>query len=212
MDPIERTRQKCAALEALGLSNSASPDTIRATWRRIAFETHPDRPDGSLTDFLAAKAAYDVLTGGERQPKPAKPKKPARPAPGRPTMPRRPRVAARITEITEKTIAECRALLAEAVSPSATDHLPGAMQREGRCLIFLVGTPMARGANRLAVPTGVLEDRRKANPRILTFQSLDGGPANITLSDTLRDEHFPGARSVEIRFGAKVSTGPKETV
>jgi hypothetical protein len=50
--------------EALGLS--ARPDLtdeqVRAAWRQVAAETHPDRADGGdLTRYTAASAAYAEL-------------------------------------------------------------------------------------------------------------------------------------------------------
>ncbi len=49
---------------ALGLpaSPNVTDDDVRASWRRIAAATHPDRPDGGdPAAFAAAAAAYAVL-------------------------------------------------------------------------------------------------------------------------------------------------------
>ena len=51
----------------LGLSArpDLTDDEVRAAWRRIAADTHPDRPDGGDRDrFAAAAAAYAVLRTG----------------------------------------------------------------------------------------------------------------------------------------------------
>ena len=49
--------------EALGLP--ARPDLtdaqVRAAWRAIAADTHPDRPGGDITDYTAAASAYAQL-------------------------------------------------------------------------------------------------------------------------------------------------------
>jgi hypothetical protein len=49
--------------EALGLP--ARPDLsdaqVRAAWRTIAADTHPDRPGGDITDYTAAADAYAQL-------------------------------------------------------------------------------------------------------------------------------------------------------
>jgi hypothetical protein len=48
---------------ALGLP--ARPDLtdeqVRAAWRAVATETHPDRPDGDAARYAAASAAYTML-------------------------------------------------------------------------------------------------------------------------------------------------------
>jgi hypothetical protein len=49
--------------EALGLP--ARPDLsdaqVRAAWRAIAADTHPDRPGGDITDYTTAASAYAQL-------------------------------------------------------------------------------------------------------------------------------------------------------
>jgi len=64
MSPLERVQARTAALEALGLEGSASSREIRKAWKRVAFETHPDRSAGETAAFLRAKTAFEYLGGG----------------------------------------------------------------------------------------------------------------------------------------------------
>jgi len=63
-----RSRDEMHALEALGLDADASFDDVRAAWRRLAKENHPDvRPDdpAAAVRFQAVQAAYEVLRAAE---------------------------------------------------------------------------------------------------------------------------------------------------
>jgi curved DNA-binding protein CbpA len=58
--------------EALGVPEDASTEAIKAAWRRIALECHPDRSAGDAAKrarFLAANAAQEVLLDPERRAK-----------------------------------------------------------------------------------------------------------------------------------------------
>jgi curved DNA-binding protein CbpA len=50
--------------DTLGIGRSASSDEVRAAWKRVARELHPDRNPRSTaaSEFQQAKAAYDVLS------------------------------------------------------------------------------------------------------------------------------------------------------
>jgi hypothetical protein len=60
---------RVVAHATLGVSADATPEDIRAAYRRRAFETHPDRSAGSTAEFQAVAEAYRVLTdpGGDAQ-------------------------------------------------------------------------------------------------------------------------------------------------
>lgn len=198
------------ALSKLGLPRDADIDDVKAAWRRVAFETHPDRNDGSTSAFVAAKAAYDLLRAPPAAPAnaPERPKKPARPTPRRPHRPSgRPRAEARDQAITEEMRAECELTLIFEAPPSdvpCTDHIPSAVYLKGRSLTYLVESTLRAGKNRVAVPTAFLEDTRKINPKIVSFNVSDEGPSEIEVPAKLREKLFPGARSVHLRFGEAV--------
>jgi hypothetical protein len=214
MTPIERTRAKASALKDLGLGHYAEPEDIREAWRQIVFRTHPDRNTEAHGEFARAKAAYDFLRsdaagatglsdasgqhgGQHRADRP-------RGAGIRPTS--RPSVTTRTEALAPETIDRCRALLALSVGEAKTqvsvaaDHVPDSVQRHGRHLTYLVRTPLARGRNRVALPTALLEDARKVDPAILTFLSTYSGAGDYQVPEGVRIRHFRGARSVTIRF------------
>ena len=51
----------------LGVTAGASPDDIRAAYRRLAKEFHPDHYTGGSDAFLQVQEAYAVLGDGERR-------------------------------------------------------------------------------------------------------------------------------------------------
>jgi DnaJ domain len=52
----------------LRVSPEATPEEVRAAYRRRAFETHPDRAKGSTSEFQAVAEAYRVLSDPSRDP------------------------------------------------------------------------------------------------------------------------------------------------
>lgn len=216
MSPIEKARAKSAALQVLGLENHAGQAEIRAAWRKKAFETHPDRNGGALEAFTRAREAYELLLDGGAKPVQETPAKPAREE--RAVAPdvrvgARPQASARVTQFSPDVLAECRnlflrraekdaALLADGKAEAATDHVPSAVHRQGRNLIYVVESPLRGGVNRVSVPTAVLENKRKINPKILSFHCGTGGAGEIDLPEDMRSRLFPGARSVRVRFAA----------
>ena len=59
---------RAAAHATLGVSAEATPEQIRAAYRRRAFETHPDRSAGSTAAFQAVAEAYRVLSDSSGAP------------------------------------------------------------------------------------------------------------------------------------------------
>lgn len=63
-----RSRDEMRALEILELESDASFDQVKAAWRRLAKECHPDvRPgdEEAAKRFQSIQAAYDVLSSAE---------------------------------------------------------------------------------------------------------------------------------------------------
>ena len=63
-----RSRDEMRALEALGLESDAGFDEVRAAWRSLAKEFHPDVNRGdpeAAKRFQQIQAAYDVLRAAE---------------------------------------------------------------------------------------------------------------------------------------------------
>jgi len=122
MTPIEKAQAKSDALKALGLSGQARPGEIRAAWKRLAFETHPDRNGGALDAFAEARAAYDLLASqlpARQETGAAQPRGPSGSGADRVAMGRRPSVAGKVTEFPEATLERCRALLEDGASADA---------------------------------------------------------------------------------------------
>jgi hypothetical protein len=65
-----RSRDEMRALGALDLETDADFKTIKAAWRRLAKENHPDLKPGdeeAATRFQQVQAAYDVLRKAEER-------------------------------------------------------------------------------------------------------------------------------------------------
>ena len=185
------------ALQTLGLRPRASAGDVRDAFRRLVFETHPDRRKGHEDEFAKIREAYELLKNGDSA---------ATAAPARPSL------EARVSEVSEAMREACRALLDEGCNAleapekaedarEARDHVPHAIRRQGRQVAYLVPTPLARGSNRVAVPVGDLLDPRRITSKLVRVNSARQGPGRVEVPDEVREELFPGARSVTIEFG-----------
>ncbi len=220
MSPFERVLARAEALSVLGVSHHADGEEIRAAWRKLAFESHPDKNGGKAADFERIRAAYEFLQTGTLPVKEPEAPAASEVRPKRPDIPR-PKLTKRVEDLEQDVVAECRAALkkregqempaanSEAEPAENTkdgrkltskDHLPVSISRLGRSLTFLVSNPLKKGVNRIALPTNVLETNRDTEPRVLSFFSHDEGPGVILVPDAVAQQVFPGARRVQIRF------------
>jgi hypothetical protein len=204
------------AREVLGVGHGASAEEIRAAWKRMVFETHPDRNGGRRSAFDRAKAAYTLLLGEKPGARP-------QPETGRPDI-QRPMVVVRVAKLCREAIEACESLLRQpdgfpgaaprrdvinldigersgsTAGHPATDHVPTAVEREGRNLCFIVAGALSEGVNRVAIPSAEFRDRRKVGPRIVIFTSEKSGSGQVTIPLEILQNVVPGARSVKIRF------------
>jgi len=204
ISPFEKATMRAEALAALGLARAAGAEEIRAAWKRLVREAHPDREGGSTADFQKISAAYDYLLAEWRSR--------VGPAPGV-QVPRRTRPSLRIrrVDLTEEIVGACRAMLAvsqlemaeESAPLPAGDIVPFAAEFLGRSVTYLVAGEPAGGTLRVAVPTGELVDRRAALPRMVVFMAGDCRGGCYDVAEEVLAMHFPGATAVRIRFGAE---------
>lgn len=65
-----RSRDELRALEVLALDGDADADAVKAAWRRLAKENHPDVRPGdaeAAARFQAVQTAYEVLRSAEER-------------------------------------------------------------------------------------------------------------------------------------------------
>lgn len=214
MSYVERVNSLAGAREVLGISPQAGEKDIRAAWKRVAFDTHPDRNGGSRTAFDRAKAAYALLLGEEPGVRPRRPTGPANAS--------RPRVMARSEHLSPECVAACAQVLSEperfpgaaprhgtahfgldgtvVAGQPTTDHIPATTEREGRNVVFVFQTGLSQGINRVAVPSSEFCDRRKFAPRIVVFRSPTAGSGVVAIPPEVLQSMLPGARSAKLRF------------
>lgn len=230
MSFVERVSTLAGAREILGVAPGASVDEIRAAWKRVAFETHPDRNGGEREAFDRAKSAYARLMEEHPAPSPKPPEEEVEeePSPARSEV-QRPQITARIEPLSEAAIAACARLLqTHERFPGAaprddfvhlgtrnstgahTDHVPVSVKREGRDIVFVVAGLLSEGLNRVALPSAELSDRRKIVPRIVVFNSPKAGTGQVVIPASMLQRVVPGARSVRIRFAGAPEAPPAD--
>ena len=103
----------------------------------------------------------------------------------------------------EHTLDMCHDILDE-MEAFATHHLATRLYRKGRMLTYYVPTPAGSGLNQIALPTGDLVDSRRVSVMSYDVWSGDicGNVYDVPAQQCAK--LFPGARSVQIRFGDPV--------
>ncbi len=61
MNFFEKAQARAYAQDILGLTGHPDQDEIRAAYKKLAFEKHPDRGEGTADDFSRIGAAYSLL-------------------------------------------------------------------------------------------------------------------------------------------------------
>ncbi|MCG6884922.1 MAG: J domain-containing protein [Silicimonas sp.] len=200
MSPIDRVVSRTQAFTTLGVSPTATRTDIRKAYRALAFEKHPDRNPADSDEFSKITEAYRYVCEHAEElgiidaPEPAPEQKV--------TAPRRvsrPSLKATEEEFDAATQAECEAYLEEHGGTGA-QHVPSAVYRMGRNLTYNVPTPLMKGRNEVALPTGMLSDTRKTLPKIVVCDFRDAQGCMFEMPADICAEHFPGARRIQIRF------------
>lgn len=203
MSPIDRLSSRNQAFEILGVSTSATRSDIRKAYRSLAFEKHPDQHPECGGEFSRITEAYRFICdnadalGITDAPEPED-------VSNEPTAPRRvsrPVLQANEQEFDGPTMSECEAHL-EDCDYEGTGHVASAVYRKGRNLTYFVKTPLSKGRNAVALPTGMLADTRKTLPKIVTFDFRDAQGGFFEMPTETCAEHFPGARKIQIRFSS----------
>ncbi|WP_413717843.1 J domain-containing protein [Silicimonas sp. MF1-12-2] len=190
MTPIERVSVRSKALATLGLQGNPTKSEVRNVFRRLAFEKHPDKCKGADDEFARISEAYQMLFESAEDDTP----KPPSASVSRPSV--RPVEAV----FDEQTIALCRALF-EGTHEEASHHVATRLYRKGRMLTYFVPTSVLEGQNKVALPTGDLIDSRRVQTRLVDVHSADLAGNIFDVPAKICAEVFPGARSVQIRFG-----------
>lgn len=203
MSPIDRLSSRNQAFEVLGVTASTTRSDIRKAYRALAFKKHPDQHPECGNEFSRITEAYRFICDNAEElgitdaPAPEEVSNTS-------TAPRRvsrPVLQANEQEFDGPTMSECEAYL-EACDYEGTGHIASAVYRKGRNLTYPVRTPLAKGRNAVALPTGMLTDTRKTLPRIVTFDFRDAHGGFFEMPAETCAEHFPGARTITIRFAS----------
>lgn len=191
MTPIERISARNKALSLLGVTGNPSKSELRRAFRKLAFEMHPDHGKGTPEQFAQISDAYNFLSETAEDEAAPQPTKIARMA--------RPSVRTTETEFDAETLDACKDRLGD--TGNLARHIATRLVRKGRMLTYIVPTRPADGLNSVALPTGDLVDSRQARPKRLDVWSGDIGSGVYHVPAQVCAHIFPGARSVQIRFG-----------
>lgn len=203
MSPIDRLSSRNQAFEVLGVSASATRSDIRKAYRSLAFKKHPDQHPECGNEFSRITEAYRFICDNADElgiTDPPEPEEVSNESHA-PRRVSRPTIKANEQEFDAATMSECEAYLEEC-NYEGTGHVASAVYRMGRNLTYFVRTPLAKGRNAVALPTGMLTDTRKTLPKIVAFDFRDATGGFFEMPDETCAEHFPGARKIQIRFAS----------
>jgi DnaJ domain len=186
MTPIDRANSRADAAALLDVPVNATRSEICRAWKKRAFELHPDRGQGSDDEFAELQNAYRYLLEIAETVSPVQPQRPSRPV-----------MASRIERVGDAARAHCQQHLDEL---GLQGLVPVSVRRSGRRVSYLVDGPMSAGVNRVSVSAGELIDRRTARPLLVEVDAPSEGAGTVDLSDEVRLDLFPGARSVRLHF------------
>lgn len=203
MTPIDRVAQRAQAFTVLGVAASASRDDIRQAYRKLAFDKHPDRSPETSAEFAKITEAYQFVTAhaAELGIDDGTTRAPAANSTSSPRRVSRPSLQASQKKFGRVTIVECQKLLEEEGEPGGW-HVATEVYRVGRNLTYYVPSRLEKGRNEIAFPTGMLTDSRRPMPRIIAIDSSEAPGGFYKMDQETCAEHFPGARSIQIRFGS----------
>lgn len=194
MTPIQRISEKTQALDVLSLSRHATTADIRAAYKRLVHEKHPDHGRGSSEELAEITEAYQFLKNNSEELGIRDRRVTSK------SINPRPSVKATETAFSEDILAECKSALPK--DSDHAQHISTMLHRMGRKLTYFVPTPPANGDNDVVVPTGELVDTRSAHPQIVPVQTNDIMAGVYEVPRDVCDDLFPGARSVKIKFVA----------
>ncbi len=194
MTPIQRISEKSQALDVLSLGKNATTADIRAAFKFLVHEKHPDHGRGTSDEFARINEAYQFLKQNAEELGIRETRVTSR------SVNPRPSVKPTETVFSENVLSECRSRLDE--SADRAQHISTMLHRLGRKLTYFVPTVPANGTNDVVVPTGELVDHRHAVPQIVSVNTNEISAGVYDVPQELCEELFPGARSVKIRFSA----------
>lgn len=202
MSMVTSTLTRAAAFQTLGLCQTATRPEIEAAWKRLAFRTHPDRAGGDLEAFKKVSEAYQLLRGDTRVPRgPATTERPSEPRRSSVTRPTRHKNSERRTPVSANMRKLCAARL-EAEDGEFAGHVPTAIRRLGRRVTYVFDTPLTKGRNTVAVPSGDLVDTRHVRPVVMTYHTLIAGAGKLEVTEPTLGDLFPGAHRVTLEFAS----------
>ena len=194
MTPIQRISEKSQALDILRLGKNATTADIRTAFKFLVQEKHPDYGRGTSEEFAQINEAYQFLKTNAKELGIRESRETSR------SINPRPCVKPTETVFSDAVLDECRSCIDD--SAERAQHVFTMLHRLGRKLTYFVPTAPANGANDVVVPTGELVDHRRALPQVVAVNTSEISAGVYDVPDETRDALFPGARSVQIRFGS----------